>query len=279
MTRPTRIKLIAVDLDGTLLNSRHQLTDSTKSALIQAIEQGVQVVIATGKTRHSAQEAIRALNLQTPGVYLQGLMICNADGSVRHQQSIDASVVSEINAFARGQRLSLVAYSGADILTEQRNQYTDRLIAYHEPTPIEVESLVELLDSRPMNKLIIIDTAPRINDVREELSGRLDGRATLVQALADMLEILPPGASKGAGLRRLLDDLGVSPEHVLAIGDGENDIEMLQMAGIGVAVGNAMPQAKAAADYVVASNDADGVVEAVERFVLATARNLSKEIG
>lgn len=269
MTSSAPIELIAIDLDGTLLNSHHQLTERTKATLRRAIAAGVQVVIATGKTRYSAREAISALDLQTPGVYLQGLMICNPDGSIRHQQPISPDVVRDVAAFARSRGLSMAAYSGADILTEQRNAHTDRLIAYHEPIPTEIASYETALETRPMNKLLLIDTVDSCTEARQALAPLLEGRATQVQALADMLEILPPGASKGAGLRWLLDELGVPPERVMAIGDGENDIEMLHMVGVGVAVGNANPLAKAAADYVVASNDDDGVAEAVERFVLA----------
>lgn len=268
MTASRRIELIAVDLDGTLLNSQHQLTPRTVDALRRAIAQGVHVVLATGKTRYSALEAIRQLELTTPGVYLQGLIITNADGSVRHQRTLDADTVRDVAGYAREHDISLVAYTGGEIVTEKRTPYTDVLIRFHEPTPQQVASLDAVVQEQPIHKLILIDDEQRIRDVRETLTGRFDGRATFVQALSDMLEILPPGASKGAGLRTLLHDLGISPEHVMAIGDGENDVEMLRLAGLGVAVGNAMPAARAAADVVVASNDADGVAEAVERFVL-----------
>ena len=263
-----RIQLIAVDLDGTLLNSQHQLTERTIQALRRAIAQGVKVVIATGKTLLSAAEAYRLLELDTPGVFLQGLIIYNADGSIRHQQTHAPEFVRAIANYARQQGVSLVAYSGGDIFTEQRTEQTDKLLKFHEPTPQPVASLNALLAERPMHKLMVIEEPARTAAVRAELSVRYAGQATFVQALPDMLEILPPGASKGAGLRWLLDDLGIAPERVLAIGDGENDVEMLQMVGIGVAVGNAAPQATAAANYMVASNDADGVAEAVERFVL-----------
>lgn len=263
-----RIQLIAVDLDGTLLNSQHQLSEPTIQVLRQAIAQGVQVVIATGKTLLSAAEAYRRLNLTTPGVFLQGLIVYNADGSIRHQQTLAQELVREIAAYARTNGVSLVAYSGIDIFTEKRTDQTDKLLKFHEPTPREIPSLDTLQAERAMNKLIIIEEPARTAAVRAELSQTYAGRATFVQALPDMLEILPPGASKGAGLRWLLDDLGITPEHVMALGDGENDIEMLKMAGIGVAMGNAAPPVKAAADAVVASNDADGVAEAVTRFVL-----------
>jgi len=96
----------------------------------------------------------------------------------------------------------------------------------------------------------------------------MEGRATLTTALTGMLEILPLGASKGDGVSKLLDILGVAAEDVMAMGDGENDVEMLEMAGWGVAMGNAGPHAREVADAVVASNDEDGVAEAINKYVL-----------
>lgn len=269
MSQNRRIDLIAVDLDGTLLNSRHQLTARTVDALRQAAARGVHVVLATGKTRYSALDAIRQLDLQTPGVFLQGLIVANADGSVRRQLTLEAATVVALADFARAHGISTVAYSGDNIFTERRTHHTDKLIAYHEPTPQEVTSYADILAEYPVAKMLLIDEVERIGGYRDAVARQLGDRVTLVQALADMLEVLPPGASKGAGLRSVLEDLGVDPAHVMAIGDGENDVEMLRLAGLGVAVGNAMPQAKAAADVVVASNDEDGVAEAVERFVLS----------
>lgn len=272
MYSPKPIQVIAVDLDGTLLNSRHQLTNRTKMALQSAMEQGVQVLLATGKTRYSAREAIEQLNLTTPGVYLQGLILYNGDGSVREQIQLEPELVRHIIDFAERQSISLAAYCGLRIYTPHRTAQTDKLGKYHEPLPEQIP--VDELEALPVNKILLIDEPDRVTAVREALASEVEGRATLVQALDDMLEILPYGASKGAGLKRLLEQLGIAPEHVLAIGDAENDIEMLQLAGIGVAVGNAMPETKAAADYVVAGNDEDGVAEAIERFVLAPKQTI-----
>jgi Cof subfamily protein (haloacid dehalogenase superfamily) len=263
-----QIKLIAVDIDGTLLNSQHELTPRTERALRQAMAQGIPVILATGKTRTSALDAIARLGLATPGVYLQGLAIYNGDGTIRYQQTLDLEVARQMIAYSEARDFPLVAYCGTRILTRERSPQVDRLIKYHEPTPEPVGSLLRLLGVEPIHKVIFISDAPQIKTLRAELNGHLGKNATLVQALDDMLEVLPPGASKGSGLRRLLADLEVAPENVLAIGDGENDVEMLQLAGVGVAVANAMPAAKAAADFIVASHDDDGVAEAIERFVL-----------
>jgi Cof subfamily protein (haloacid dehalogenase superfamily) len=146
------------------------------------------------------------------------------------------------------------------------------LIKYHEGEPEAIGALQNILDTIPVNKVLAIKVAqPRaITALRWQLSMQINGTGKLVQALDDMLEILPPGASKGAALKMLLKDMKIPAEQVMALGDGENDIEMIQLAGVGVAVGNAHQKLKAVANHVVASNDADGVGEAIERFVLTT---------
>src|SRR5262249_46663974 len=145
------------------------------------------------------------------------------------------------------------------------------VIAYQEPKVEPVGGDLEhYIDTVPINKLhfFVYDPA-RVAPIRQELETLLHGQATVVMPNNIIMEILPFGASKGNGLKLLLDDINIDPRHVLALGDGENDIEMLQLAGLGVAMGNSMPKAKAAADYVTGSNDEDGVVQALERFVLS----------
>ncbi|HEX2619083.1 MAG TPA: Cof-type HAD-IIB family hydrolase [Phototrophicaceae bacterium] len=267
------IKLIAVDLDGTLLNSQHEMTEKTEKALKAAIAQGVKVVLATGKTRHSAEGIIKRLNLTTPGVYLQGLSVHYPDNSVRHQLTLTPDVLRRVITFAEDRGFDVVAYSGTRIMIRAASaSATELTVDYGEPAPDVVGPLQNIVDNTQINKIIVVkrNDARKITALRWQLSMQLDAKkeARLTQALPDMLEILPPGASKGNGLKTLLKELDVKPEEVLAIGDGENDIEMIQLAGIGVAVGNASEKLKAIADYVVASNDEDGVAEAVERFAI-----------
>lgn len=259
-----QIKLVAIDMDRTLLNSQHEMTARVEAALRACLASGVQIVIATGKTRCSSVPIIQKLNLATPGVYSQGLVLYNADGSVRYRHSMQPELVTEVVTFARARDVPFLVYSGDELLVLERSRYTDAIANYHEPVPI----LVPSFDGVPVEKFILMHEVATIPLLRRELEERFGRQLTIVQALDDMVEIMPLGASKGGGLRRLLDDMGVAPEHVMAIGDGENDIEMLQLAGLGVAVGNAKPALKAVADVVVADNDHDGVAEALERFVL-----------
>jgi Cof subfamily protein (haloacid dehalogenase superfamily) len=262
------IKLIAVDLDGTLLDSEHNVSPRTMSALRAAMARDVQIVIATGKTYDSATRIIDELGITTPGVYVQGLVIHNADGTVRSSTTLDPAVVRAAADFADAHGIPAVAYSERRIMCRELHEHIHVLSGYGEPLAEAVGPLGDAAASSPVNKLIFLGAPEQMTSAREALAMQLGDKATLVQALAHMLEILPPGASKGAGVQRLLDELGIAPENMLAIGDGENDVEMLQMAGIGVAVANAMPHALEAANVVVASNDDDGAAEAIERFVL-----------
>ncbi len=265
------IELVVIDLDGTLLDSNHRMSDRTETVLKQVMAQGVKVVIATGKTHASAVDVIKRLNLDTPGIYNQGLVVVYPDGRANSLHSLDPDLVRRVVTFAEDRGFVVVAYSLSRLLTRSESRDARELSEhYHEPMPEEVGPLQNLLEDIPINKLLLIRRfqARKVKALRWQLNSQLDGKARLVQALDDMLEVLPPKASKGAALRGLLHELGIPPERVLAIGDGENDIEMIQLAGYGVAMGNAAASLKETADYVVSSNDADGVAEAMERFVL-----------
>ncbi len=267
------IQLIAVDLDGTLLNSQHELSERNEKALKAAMKQGVHIILATGKTRNSALKVISQLGLESPGIYLQGLAIYNGDGTLRHQSLLDTGIARQVITYAEDRGFSIVAYSGARILVRNLNEGTELLEKYGEPQPEVVGALQNILDTVPINKLMAIKMRDHrgITALRWQLKMQIDGAARLVQAgIADMLEILPPGGSKGTALKTLLKELNIPASRMIAIGDGENDIEMVQMAGVGVAMGNATAQLKAVTEHVVASHNEDGVAEAVERFVLKT---------
>lgn len=270
--RRESIRAIATDLDGTLLTTSHTISPRTERALKQAMQHGIDVIIATGKTAASRELPVTQLGLTTPGVYSQGLVLIDADGTIRYQRDMDPAAVQTAIAYTEddcGCNIVVVLEAGTRILTNRMSTLTDFMTAHHEQAPTVVESLREAVNGTPVTKIIIERAPDEIEGIRAELAAKLNGAAELVRSMPQLLEILPQGASKGDGLRRLLADLNIDPAHVLALGDGENDIEMLQMVGIGVAMGNATAHVKAAADHVTASNDEDGVGLAVEKFVLA----------
>lgn len=266
-----RIQLIVVDLDGTLLNSQHALSERTEKTLKAAMEQGVKVIIATGKTRGSAKDIIAQLGLTTPGIYVQGLVVYNGDGTIRYQKTLDKSLIRKVITFAEDRGFSIMAYSGDNILVRSINADIGVVLAYNETHPKEVGPLQNHIESTPINKIIAIKKGEirKVNALRWQLSMQVEGIGRVMQAgVPDMLEVLPLGISKASALKTLLKEMDIRAENVIALGDGENDIEMIRLAGIGIAMGNADAAVKEAADYVVSTNDEDGVAEAIERFVL-----------
>ncbi|NDJ62488.1 MAG: Cof-type HAD-IIB family hydrolase [Chloroflexi bacterium] len=269
-TQPPTIKLVVIDVDGTLLNSQHQVSARTEAAVKAAIAQGVQVMLATGKTRGAATSLIKRFDLKTPGIYSQGLMVYDGDGNVLHQQTLDAAISRLVITFAEDRGFVVLAYSGTRILMRARHEEAIQgLMRYHETEPEVVGPLQNLLSTEPINKLVAVGDPRQVKALRWQLNIQIGDQAKLVQAgVPNMLEVVPAGSSKGSALRQVLQTLQIPADQVLAIGDAENDIEMIRVAGIGVAMGQAEQQIKDAADHVTATNDQDGVAEALERFVL-----------
>eukprot|EP00850_Spirogloea_muscicola_P001714 SM000006S19479 [mRNA] locus=s6:988371:991011:+ [translate_table: standard] len=265
-----QIRLIATDVDGTLLNSKQELSERTVRALRLAMDQEVQVVIATGKTRGPwVTSVLPRLGISTPGVYLQGLLIYNADGSIAYERTMDEALATAVIKLAQQENLTLIACCGERILCEATNFHTDRLIGYGEPIPEAVGPLLNIVGSLVIHKLLFMSSDNILARLRPEIELVLGDKATIVTALHGMLEVLPAGASKGRGLAQVLADLGIDQGKVMAIGDGENDIEMLKMAGFAVAMGNAVEALKKVAHHVTLTNDNDGLAVAVEQFVLS----------
>jgi Cof subfamily protein (haloacid dehalogenase superfamily) len=267
------IRMIVLDVDGTLLNSEHALTARTAEAIKAAIAKDIHVVLATGKTRNSTTKLIDELGIRSPGIYLQGLAIYDEDGTIQHQWTLDPQLARQVITFAEDRGFTMVGFSESRILVRADDpQMKIGFSNYHELAPEIVGPLQNVLGNTALNKLIAMGEPRAIKALRWQLSAQIGGAGRLMQAgVPWMVEILPPGGSKATALKQLLKDMKIKPENVLAAGDAENDIEMIQLAGVGVAMGQAAQDVKDAADYVTASNDEDGVGQAIERFVLTAA--------
>ncbi len=263
------IKLIALDLDGTLYDPRSGMSPTNRKALIAARDAGIEIVLATGRTRGSALNIIEQLGLQSPGIYVQGLVTHNGDGSIRHQQFLDAGLAREVVGLV-DEDIAFIAYSGTDTWVVRFDKNIELLVMYGEPRPRQCDSLAALTQRVPINKFAAMDVMDpdKMNDLRAKLEVALGDRAQVLQpGLTIMVEVLPTGTSKGGALATLIEDMGYTTQQVLACGDGENDIEMLELAGIGVAMGNADEAVRAAADFVSVPYNQDGVAHALAHFL------------
>ncbi|KAK3242116.1 hypothetical protein CYMTET_48163 [Cymbomonas tetramitiformis] len=279
-----RPKLLLLDMDGTLLNSQVQITELTAAAVKAAADAGVTVALATGKARPAAERACRVVGLAGDdgvvgpghaGVFLQGLVVYGAAGELIHLDTLPNEICEELLLYSEAQGVPLTAFCGDRCKTLASHWRLDELHEkYYEPVSEVVGSVEELLGGASgVNKMLFCMEPEQVQaELRPYWAAALHDRAAVVQAVPNMLEILPLGSSKGAGVEILLQRMGVPAREVMAIGDGENDKEMLQLAGIGVAMGNAVPPTCAVADHRVGSNDEDGVAEAIEKFILDPAR-------
>ncbi|MEJ2750644.1 MAG: HAD family hydrolase [Anaerolineae bacterium] len=257
-----------MDLDGTLLKANGRIHPANIPPIREVVARGIPVILATGKTRWSALELIETLGLETPGVFSQGMIVASAQGEPLRLVTLDESITAAVLDFAAERDLPVNVYAADGLYATIDNHYRHVLhTKYREPLPQYHPNLRQQLDNIQITKLLVSD---EVNNAatRADLERHLHEQAIVVQAVPEYIEILPLNVSKWIGVSWLLDKMGVDPTVVMAVGDGENDLDLLRSVGLGVAMGNASAAVKAAADVVVDTNEAAGVAEAIERFVL-----------
>ncbi|KAL8537308.1 hypothetical protein ACS0TY_012456 [Phlomoides rotata] len=268
---------IFCDMDGTLLNSKSQISLSTAQALKEASSRGVKVVIATGKTRPAVMNILNMVNLTgkdgiiselSPGVFVQGLLVYGRQGREIFRRNLDPGVCSEAFLYSLEHKIPIIAFAEDRCFSLFEHPLVDSLhTVYHEPKAEIIPSVDQLLAGVEIQKLLFLDSSEGVaSTLRPYWAAATADRASVVQAQPDMLEIVPSGTSKGSGVRILLDHLGATPDEVMAIGDGENDVEMLELASLGVALSNGSDKAKAVANVIGLSNDQDGAADAIYRY-------------
>ena len=281
-TLTTQRSVLVTDLDGTLLNENSVITPRVADALRRAMASGVEVVVATGKARPAAIKAAATQGLDgiivgknTPGVFLQGLEVYGRGGALVYEAKMPEDVTRDAFMMMDDvvhDGLALTAFCGDNCATLAPSVLLDELHhTYHEPAIEIAGSVDEILSNNTVRKLLLMGPSKEsIDGVRSIWEAAFRGRAEVTQAVADMLEILPLGNDKSKGVRAVLKSMDVNPmTDVVAIGDGENDAEMLRFVGCGVAMANATEKTKSGAAHVLdASNTQDGVAEAIDRFVL-----------
>ncbi|KAL6616038.1 hypothetical protein ACP70R_038308 [Stipagrostis hirtigluma subsp. patula] len=272
-----KFKYIFCDMDGTLLNSKSQVSSRNAEALREARSRGVNIVIATGKARPAVIDALSMVDLSgrtgivsesSPGVFLQGLLVYGLEGREIYKGNLDQEVCREALLYSLEHKIPLVAFSQDQCYSMFDDPLVDSLhYIYHEPKAKIVPSIDQLLGTAEIQKVLFLETPEGISSaLRPYWTKAIEGRAHVVQAQPDMLELVPPATSKGNGVKILLDHLCISPDEVMAIGDGENDIEMLQLASLGVALANGSEKTKAVANVIGATNDEDGVAQAIYEY-------------
>jgi Cof subfamily protein (haloacid dehalogenase superfamily) len=263
-------RLLALDLDGTLLSPRPQkiVTPRTYQALVRASAAGVHVVITTGQNLPVLRQTCGHLPITGPQVLENGAQIVDIrTGEVYHEKLLPASSVLPILEALRVAGFYRAYHTRQRVFADRETPRVRQWYAPPVPSVIEVADVATLYPE-PCIKVVGIGEEQRLRASRPHLIELFKGQVHVVQSAFDLLECLHPETSKERALQTIAQDLGIAPAEIMAIGDGHNDIGMLQFAGLGVAMGNAHDEVKAAADYVTLSNAEDGVAVAIEELLL-----------
>lgn len=261
-------KMIVIDVDDTLLNDKLEVTEGTKAALAAAIEQGVIVTLATGRMYASAKNIAKQINLNVPLITYQGSLVKNLmDEQVLYERAVPIDVTREIYDYCEKHNLHLQVYYDDKLYAQKENQ---RLIDYSNLSkiPYILEPDLSKLLTQPSTKLIIIDDPAKLDRITPEIQALVGDRVHLTKSKPQFLEVLHNEGTKGHAVTFLAAHFGCELSEVIAIGDSWNDREMLEVAGLGVAMGNAIEGLKQLADYVTLSNEEEGVKHVIDKFVL-----------
>lgn len=270
------MKLIAIDLDGTLLDTNHQLSDKNKAAVRRAHDAGIIIVIATGRSLFSVKEIFADLAIDGYMIALNGSFIAKIDKRQQvtklFRERVDRKKLIQAFEIAMEHQITFIATNelGSDrVLIEDGNELVQEfLVNRPDLRNRQINEMASLLSKR-FNEYL---KAAFTNKDRERLIGL---RGSLQEKGIDTIfsdtyyiEFLPCGVNKGTALGRLCEYIQLPLSETAAFGDQENDIEMLQMSGVGLAMGNAQPSVKAAADRIITDNDHSGVADGILNFLL-----------
>ncbi len=265
-------KLIAIDVDGTLTNSEKIIPPTTRDTLIKLQEMGKHVVISTGRPPTGVEHISKELEIERFDGHIisyNGGQVYNArTKEVLFSQTLDSKYIKLIYDFVKGSDLNIVAYWGNEIISAFEPNSPSLRSAKNNQMPIrQVDNFVDFFTG-PLYKLLVVGSIDSVNPMLEKLRNAFGSSLGICTSHPEFIEITPAKVDKGESLRFLLNHLQLTPNEVIACGDGSNDVTMIQFAGLGAAMANAHKDALAAADYITTSNDEDGVLHVIEKFML-----------
>ena len=270
---PKRVRAVAMDLDGTILGPSLELTPALVDAVAAAKRSGVEPIIATGRMLRSALPYARQLGITAPLICYQGALIADvADGSWLLHRPVPVALAKEVLRELRetGEHVNL--YVDDELYVAQVDEQALAYARHGRLTPHPVGDLVDWI-SEPTTKIVVVGEPARLDVLETQLHDRFGQRLFIAKSLPHFLEVAEPEVSKGSGLRWVCRKLGIDPARVISFGDGANDIELLQEAGLGVAVEDADPALLPHAAFTVPSVEEDGVAAFLEELAAARRNN------
>lgn len=271
--RVKMIKLVALDTDGTLLDSHNKILSSTKEVVKKALAQGVKVVLCSGRPFAGLEPYMKQLGITGSDQYvvtLNGAITRNSDGVALTQDLVTNKQYHRLTEFAKQENVPFnIVDPDSRIITADRDvDYFELLQAWENTAGMLIRQPDEFDKDFEVSKGCFVGQKEILDRVEPKLRKKFGDELYIVRADDNFLEVLNPKVNKGNGLLELGQKIGIAPDEMMAMGDERNDIPMFKVVGTSIVMANGSFQAKRYADYVTASNDDDGIKEAFEKYVL-----------
>ena len=266
-------KLLALDIDGTLTNTQKDITPATLEKIIEAQEKGHIVAIASGRPLPGIRKIADTIELDRFGGYVLafngGRIVDYSTGEVVYQAVLDNDVVRDIYDYCLKAGCGMVTYDGDRVITgTDVDGYMTFEASINHMEIMRIDNFREYIDF-PLNKCLLTADPDKAEKIEQELAEKFGDQLNIFRSEPYFVEIMPPNVHKATSLEKLLEVLDMDRKDLVACGDGYNDLTMIEYAGVGVAMANAQDIVKEHADYITLSNDEDGLVPVVDKFILA----------
>lgn len=257
-----KYSLVVLDLDGTLLNDDHKISEKNKDAILHLKKHDVQFMLASGRPHASILPYARELDLELPIISLNGAMVKSpSSDEVYVSSSIPTKEVAKILSHAKKSDFLVSLYSEDKIFT-----YEDELLNLHSSLEgLKAEKIDEFPEGQQINKILMVNDPEKVSQTMEQLELDYKNQLYITSSEPEFLEVMNRNVSKGIALIHVLKKLKRTNEEVAAFGNNYNDVSMFVVAGLSVVMDNSPPQVKEEANYVTKSNTEHGVAYALKR--------------
>lgn len=265
-------QMLVLDLDGTLTNSKKEITEPTRQALLDIQKDGKIVVLASGRPINGVTPLADILEMKKYGGYLlsfNGARITKCStGDIIYNRTLPESVIRPIFETVKNYPgVDIISYTDREILSGIcSNQYTEKEKFINKMDIIPVANFPDAL-TFPVNKLLLPGPPEILEEIMPKLKEQYHSLLNIYRSEPYFLEIMPQNIDKAHSLQKLLNSIGLTAEEMICCGDGYNDLSMIEYAGLGVAMENAQPIIKEAANFITRSNDEDGILYVIDRFM------------
>lgn len=261
-------KIMAVDIDGTLLDSKGNLTEGTIKAVRSAVEQGLIFILSTGRPVQGVQAIMDKLELNLPVITYNGAMVVMGKSmDILYEKGLSPEDVRSIVGLGEKFGTTITIWSSNKLYANKLNERALKYSQISGVSPMLLEDL-EAVIKQGVSKILWYDEVEKIAEYEKEVGALLSGNVNFHTSQPYFLEFVDKNASKAIAMEKLGEYFNIRREEMIAVGDGFNDLSMIEYAGLGVAMENANDAIKQEADFVTLSNDEDGVAHVINKFVL-----------